>query len=145
MIKGANAYLGEDHDQETQAYSRQHLESKGQLPLGIITGRKSNVCAIGDPCGAESAYSKHELLQGCDSATNTGMTDLGLVEWNNHGKETDARTCKYISLKMPEFEDLPKAGKESSSIQERDVLCTGLKASSQAEEQAAKGDCLSST
>lgn len=72
-------YLREDGNQQAQYDSRDELNTQRQLPLGIVGRVEPNVCAVGDPRGAQCAHTEHELLQSCDSATDLGVTDLGLV------------------------------------------------------------------
>ena len=97
VYKKAMRYLGENNDQQTQAHSRDNLDTQRELPLGIVAGSKTNICAVGDPRSAQSANTKHELLQRSNSATDLGVTDLSLVQWDHHGQETDTwESISYI-------------------------------------------------
>lgn len=84
-------HLGEERDQNTQEHSRRNLDTQRHLPLGVVGWGDPGVCAVPDPSRAQRSNSQHELLQGCNSSTNAGVTDLGLVQGNNHGQVTDTR------------------------------------------------------
>lgn len=87
--KEVRTYLGENSDQQTQADSRDNLDTQGNLPLSIVGRRESDIRAVRDPRSAQGADTEHELLQRGDSATDLGVADLSLVQRNDHGQETD--------------------------------------------------------
>lgn len=83
-------YLREEGNQQAQQDRRNDLNSQRHLPLGIVGRVETNIRAVGDPRGAEGSHAQHKLLQSCDSATDLGVADLGLVERDDHGEEADS-------------------------------------------------------
>lgn len=45
------------------------------------------------PSSSESTNAKHELLEGGNTSTNVRMGQLGLVQGDNHAKNTNTKAC----------------------------------------------------
>lgn len=95
MCRNQLTCLREDDDQHAQADGGNNLDTQGELPLGVVAGREAHVSAVGDPRSAQGSNTEHELLQRGDSTTDLRVTDLSLVQGNDHSQEAD--TVRIVS------------------------------------------------
>ena len=84
MVDEPARRFGEEKDQRGQEEGWQNLETEANPPLSAVVIFEGDVCAVGDPCCDEVTHSKHELLKGCDSSSDTRMCKFSLVEWDDH-------------------------------------------------------------
>lgn len=61
-----------------------------------LAGCAGEMPTVRDPTGDQRTNTEHELLQSGNSATNTRITDLALVRWNNHSQ--DSSTARWLVL-----------------------------------------------
>lgn len=84
--------LWEHEDEGAEDDGRDDLDAEGDSPLSVVG--VVGECAPAGPRCDEGSDSQHELLESCDSASDGRMCDLGLVQRNDHGQETDTKTGK---------------------------------------------------
>lgn len=120
MCRNQLTYLRENDNQHTQEDGGNNLDTQGYLPLGVVAGREAHVSAVGDPRSAQGSNTEHELLQCGDSTTDLGVTDLSLVQGNDHSQEAD--TVRIVSeYSLPGCQC--QWNKESTRIQQRIDRC----------------------
>lgn len=83
--------LRKNHDKGSEENSRNDLNSERRSPLAVVGGGESNVGTVGDPGCAQRTNAQHELLEGSDTSTDAGVSQLGLVQGNDHAKGADTK------------------------------------------------------
>ena len=88
--------LGEKQNQSSKDDSWDDLQTEREPPLDGIARAEVLCGSVGGPRRDESADTKHELLESSDTTTNARVSELGLVERNDHDEETDTAQCVLV-------------------------------------------------
>ena len=90
----------EQQDKQSENDSWRHLNTQADPPLSRAGGWEVYVTAISNPCCKQRPDPQHKLLQRGDPATNARVSQLSLVQGDDHDEETDAESSNSYTHEL---------------------------------------------
>jgi hypothetical protein len=112
MVNQPTRRLGEEQNKSSEKEGRDVLDSKWDTPLARVVVAKASVCSVANGRGDEGTDAEHELLEGCDAAADIRMTELALIDGDDHDEKTDAEGVSWGCVRVVYEETYPRPARQ---------------------------------